>query len=247
MFGNEASTSYRGRTRPFRFPQLGYPCIETDGYRPCRYPACGICALSPECVPIHYDCFVIFTRECLLAEPEALARLWTIGCYRNPWPKTPLLHLAPHGRFVELKAFLKIAHICGLSRLHSLPPELVGLIRQLAPHAVFWRALSTISLANHVTTPPRPLLTLPLRDINTWERGKSIVHVSELRRPVIRLTIDSGGIWKIDRLPAPPKYRRDGTANSCAYIVETEEYLSSVQVHLKVSVCTHCRCLFPSD
>ncbi len=198
-----------------------------------------MCALSPECVPIHHDCLVIFTRECPLAEPEALARLWTIGCYRNPWPKTPLLHLAPHGRFVK-EAFLEITRICGLSRLHSLPSELMELIRQLTPHALFWRALSTISLAYLVTTPPQPLLVLPLQDIKTWERGKSVVRISELRRPVIRLTIDSNGIWKIDRLPAPPKYRRDGTANSHAYIVETEESLSSVQAHLKVRACTCC-------
>ncbi|KAI5865028.1 hypothetical protein GGS23DRAFT_603707 [Durotheca rogersii] len=209
LLSNEGSTSNGKRTRPFPFPQLGYPNTLVDGYRLCRHPACGICARSPECVPIHHDYYG-----------------WSVK---------------------GGSSLLRIMHICGLPRLQSLPPELVELIRQLSPHALFWRAISTISLASNVTIPPQPLLVFPLKDIETWKRGESVVRITEQTgrcRPMTRLTVDSEGIQKIDRLPATPKYRRGETVSRYAYIVERAEALSSVQAHLKDNLL---RLMLPSS
>ncbi len=236
VIGDKNSTSYREQTRPFRFPQIGYPGREYDGFIPCRTPACGACADSPQAVPLHYDCLAIFIRECSLTESDALARLWTIGCYRNPWPKTPLLHLAPHER-VDQAVLRRIAGISGCQLLRSLPLELVELVRQAAPHTLFWRAISTITMAGRLMTPSQPSRVLPLRDIEVWERGGQVMRVSQLGEPgPMRLEIDSDGIRKIDRFAATSEHYPGPFTNNRAYILEKDDDLTDIDAYLKV--CT---------
>ncbi len=56
---------------------------------------------------------------------------------------------------------------------------------------------------------------------------------------MIRFTIDSDGIQRINRFPAIPKYCYERIMVSrYAYIVEREETLSNVQAHLKAT-CTY--------
>ncbi len=154
MVGHKKSASYRGRTRSFRFPKKDYASRGYDGFSPCRRAVCGACAIgSLQAVSLHYDCLVIFIREWPLIEYDVLARLWAIGCYRDPWPKAPRLCLAPHEPFVDQTAMRKIAVMSGFQSLQSLPPELVELVRQVAPHTLFWRAISTITTAGHLATP----------------------------------------------------------------------------------------------
>ncbi len=202
----------------------------------------------PRASPVHYECLTIFLQECPLAEADALARLWTTGCFRNPWPKTPLLHLAVPP-VADEEAWLRITDICGLGMMRSLPQEIVELIRPLTPHALFWRAFSTVSLASSTTTVPQPLLVLPLCDIESWTRGGPVVRVSEQGRlPCLRLTIDANGIQSIERIQDLPQYSyMETTANLHAYLVAPETQLAGVQAHLKVTCTTPAKpaCLFP--
>ncbi|KAI1801045.1 hypothetical protein F4811DRAFT_482192 [Daldinia bambusicola] len=52
LFGNDDSTSYRGQTRPFLFPDIAPNITRVDGFTLCRYPNCRTCAASPQFIPI---------------------------------------------------------------------------------------------------------------------------------------------------------------------------------------------------
>jgi len=61
-----------------------------------------------------------------------------------------------------------------------------------------------------------PLLEVPLRGILSWERsGKfECVGGSPSQLLILRLTLDSVGIRKVEYLPGPPLYVRECTSHS---------------------------------
>jgi hypothetical protein len=63
VYGNEDSIVYRGRTRPFPFPQPGYAITDVDGFLLSRKASCNTCALYPEFIAVHHDCFTIYIQE----------------------------------------------------------------------------------------------------------------------------------------------------------------------------------------
>ncbi|KAM7209802.1 hypothetical protein V8F06_014817 [Rhypophila decipiens] len=90
LFGNRDSTSYRGHTQPFAFPQPGHTIIRVDS----RYPDCRKCAASPEFAPVHFDCFEIFRQRCSVSASSVLDRLWILASWRNPWRGAQLMPIS---------------------------------------------------------------------------------------------------------------------------------------------------------
>lgn len=82
---------------------------------------------------------------------------------------------------------------------------------------------------------PEPLLMLPLREILFWERGGKFERVTGSLQPppTLRLTIDTTGISKVERLSDTPVYTGRCTSHF-AFIVQSEASISDVTAQLKV-------------
>lgn len=137
---------------------------------------------------------------------------------------------------VDKDTLRTISGFCGLPRLYTLPLELLEMIRQYSRHSLLWRCIPVLHLASYVsTTEPEPLLTIPLREILFWERNGKFERVtgSPSLLPTLRLTVDSVGISKVERLPGPPIYIGECTSRF-AFIVQDEASISKVVARLKV-------------
>lgn len=234
VFGNSDSTCYLGHTRSFDFPQRGYTITRVDGRLLCRYPDCKTCAASPEFAPIHSDCFEIFRQQCSVSTSGALDRLWTLAAWRNPWRGAQPIYLS--APIVDKDILRTISGFCGLRRLYTLPSELLEIIRQYSRHSLLWRCVPALQLAAYVSaTKPNPLLTIPLRELLFWDHSGKFERLtgSQSRHLTLRLTIDSAGISKLERLPKPPIYIGEYT-NRFAFIVQDEASISHIMVQLKV-------------
>ncbi|RSL98958.1 hypothetical protein CDV31_012374 [Fusarium ambrosium] len=233
LIGNSDSTSCRGHTRPFPFPQPGHTIASVDGYLQCRYPGCTGCAKSPEFIPIHCDCWEIFKANCHVVEgADVLSRLWPFAAWKKPWRGTLPIHLANRG--IDLDMLEKTARFAGLPLLCKLPMELLEMIRGHSPYSLFWRCISTLIFANRVSTNDlKPLVTMPLSQVLSWERHGSLSHsTSESLPPAIRLTINSGGISKIESISCEQRYSRECYDHSL-FIVLRRERISDITAQLQ--------------
>ncbi|KAI1296160.1 hypothetical protein F5Y03DRAFT_387245 [Xylaria venustula] len=210
LYGDDASTSFRGITRPFLFPQLGYCMTEVDGFSLCRRPGCRRCAMSPEFVPLHWDCFEIFRNL-------SLPMSFPIDASGSP----------------SLEAS---CGTCGFSQLYKLPLELRRIIQSYSKHALFWRTTLVFDLAARIShTTLHSLITMPLKDIVFWERGKRPQVRSSLPcLPLMRIIVDAVGISKVERI-SDQSYKGE-CHNSCVYIVEHEDAISEYKAQFKDGV-----------
>ena len=237
VFGNDDSTSYRGYTRPFPFPQPGgFGRTIVNGHTLCRNPDCRHCAASPEFAPIHFDCFGIFKqqRSVSASSDDALNRLWILAAWRNPWRGAKPIHFS--APLVDKDMLMTISGFCGLPRLHTLPLELLETIWQFSNRSLLWRCISALRLADYMSaTKPEQLWTVPLSKILFWERQKEVEVIIGCRSslPILRLTVDSAGISKVERLPGPPTYAGECTSSS-SFIVQDEASISKAEAQLKV-------------
>ena len=206
MLGNPTSTRCWLSTRPFLFPDYSYTLRATDGWSLCRRPGCIQCAVSPEAATTHTDCFELFTRSYMRL--DAQDRLWRATAWRKPWRDVPamVLHEDAH---VSTESVATVANEYGLSQLLGMPPEIRQIIRSHSEPALFWRLTAALDLAAQLhATPTSDLTSVPLRDVSGWERG-CLPSLSKDSHPlqIIRITIDSRGIKKLERLPAgEPRY-----------------------------------------
>ncbi|RSL68076.1 hypothetical protein CEP53_002751 [Fusarium sp. AF-6] len=208
LYGNDDSTACQETTQPFSFPQYDMFLSIPSGLELCRRAGCGQCAIAPEFVTVHHECYRIFIAYCKeasgLEKDEAVDRLWTLGSYRNPWPKAELIRLTE--RQVDLSALQRVADIVGLSQLGRLPSELALLVRNFSRHELFWRSVTVIGLSSNLP-PPRPFSRILLNRVLSWKRGEPpIPNPSPQTPPFVRITMDNDGLCEIERLEKPPPY-----------------------------------------
>lgn len=169
----------------------------------CRWPGCKRCAASSEASTIHSSCLELFVRECKLR--ENLGRLWLISAWRSPWRQALDLRLDVTNIVVPLQAFLDRL---GLPEFRLLPPEIIQRIRNYSVDSLLWRHSSALDLAIQLSpTLSEDLVSIPLCQVSTWERGgQPVLAAASTQPPIIRLTVDSHGIRKIERLQVNPSY-----------------------------------------
>ncbi|KAK7967793.1 uncharacterized protein PG986_002070 [Apiospora aurea] len=154
-------------------------------------------------------------KEC---QPEdALDRLWAAAISRTPWRGAPHLHLGRDATF-DMELVCAKAERHGIQGMRRLPPELVRVVYDYSSLATFWRYVAIVSLARELGKAPMDSVSLPLRDVLAWTRGRgppSLVQSSSPERPPssIRLTFDGHGIRQIERLPGIPPFRRWNSEN----------------------------------
>ncbi|KAK3336940.1 hypothetical protein B0T19DRAFT_56151 [Cercophora scortea] len=127
-----------------------------------------------------------------------------------------------------------LAKICKVRGLDKLPKEVMDMIWEFSPHALFWRSISTIA---RLPKTSEPLRKIPLDSILSWERGGSLVtspspSPSLSLPPYVRLTVDLNGICKVERLPKRPVYNGD-TTESLAFVVEHTRDISNIDAEVK--------------
>lgn len=202
----------------------------------CRYPGCKTCAASPECQPIHSDCYEIFGKSCSIGEADALDQLWTFTACKRPWRGVQPIYLSNRG--VDMDMVTKIAPLGGLPQLCKLPGELLELIRGYSGSALFWRCSPALRLANLIRTDPEPLVTVPLTEIFSWDRSSGRderLQIATFQPPIMRMTLDSDGIRKIESLSCIPQYSRE-CYGDFAFVVSRRSDVSGVMAHMKVRV-----------
>ncbi len=227
VLGND--DSYSRRTNASIFPDYGHTVRRVDGMMPCRQPSCSRCAASTEASTIHLDCFQLFKREC---RPEkALEHLWIAAAWRTPWRQAP--HLLLDDRATLLSSSVCMAY--GIPELVSLPSEIVQMVRGYSASSLLWRWSSALDLASRlsVVALEEKLVSIPLCNVLAWERGQPPPPATRPVQPIIRLTIDSYGIKKIERLSENPRYNGQ-RCDDVAFVLLEEFRLKDVVIHFKV-------------
>ncbi|KAI0104219.1 hypothetical protein GGR51DRAFT_561028 [Nemania sp. FL0031] len=206
LYGNEDSTSFRGLTRPFPFcpfPGLLTCVANGGGLCMCRGPGCAWYSGSPEAVPVHRDCLHIFRKQCSIKlSDNDLERLWVAAAWRTPWRGALRLHF-PMVR-AHSSGLGVFCRICKLPPLHKLPLELYQKIKA----------------------------TSMLRAIVYWERGKGPREEWSSFPLLIRITVDSIGIAKIERISRQP-YEGECRTSEVYMILHNEQQISGCTVHFK--------------
>ena len=234
VLGNPSSTRHWLSTTPFLFPDYGYTGRAVDGWSLCRRPRCPQCAESPEAATTHIECYVLFTRA---YEPvDALDRLWRAASWRKPWRDAPVLVL-PEEAAASLSSVAIVAEKHGLPELAGMPPEIQRMVRDYSTPALFWRLTAALDLAARFENGPAgDLASLPLRDVGRWERGSDPARFEDLlhRLPIIRLTIDSRVLGKLERLQDKPRFSNRRFDNM-VFIVAGEECFDGIVALFKVT------------
>ena len=193
----------------------------------CRTANCQYCAASPkEFAPVHFDCFEIFKQQCSVSASgdDLLNRLWILAAWRNPWRGAQPIHFSTP--LVDKDLLITISGFCGLPHLYTLPLELLEMIRQLSKHSLLWTCISAFRLVNYISAiKPETLWTFPLSHILLWERQGEVKLIIGDRSslPTLRLTVDSAGISKIERLPGPPTYAGECISNNFSFIIVQDD------------------------
>ncbi|EHK22603.1 uncharacterized protein TRIVIDRAFT_126216, partial [Trichoderma virens Gv29-8] len=212
----------------------------------CDYDDCEACAVSPEAAAVHHGCYEVFAHKCLVRDRQVLLRrLLVLALWRRPWREAQPLFLPSR---VDKHTLDAVAGLFGLPQLCGLPVELLEMIRGFSAHSLFWRSISALRMAAYVSDTRDGLSqtqVVALRHVVSWERGGRLdKSESQTLPPILRLTMDSDGISRVERLPSHPRYSR-GNYTHTAYIVgpdNCEELSDEVEVEL---VDNHLRLKLP--
>ncbi|KAI1199602.1 hypothetical protein F5X97DRAFT_332632 [Nemania serpens] len=192
---------------------------------------CRWCAVSPEFAPFHWECFEIFRNWCSLEWADALRRLWVAAAWRTPWRgASPMPFPIDAASSPSLES---LCIICELPQLYKLPLKLLQMIQSYSEHALLWRGAIVCEFTARISKiTPSSLLTMPLRDIVFWERGKQPQVTSSLPPlPLIRIVVDAVGISKVERISVKP-YKGE-CSTSCVYMVEQVQAISKYNAQFK--------------
>ena len=197
----------------------------------CRHPRCTRCLTADESATIHTDCFNLFRRRC--RAENKLQRLWVTATWRYPWRQAPPLVLPPDDIWDPID---DVARICRIPGLRRLPAEIKQIIWDYSQPNIIGRFSAVKRLADSLSTPQQDeLVALPLCDVGTWHRGEDPITCKTAMNPIVRLTVDSWGLKRIDRDSKSTKareYRKDRHV----FVVERPERLSGISVVFKVHI-----------
>lgn len=178
---------------------------------------------------MHSDCFEFVAQRCRL--DDYLDHLWVVTAWRTPWRKAPHLRLEETAVTPDFSMLDDV----GISRMRLLPPEVLQMVHGHSATNLFWRYSAASELAKRLNAAlSDQLLSIPLCTISTWNRGgEPVITETDYHLPIVRLTIDSRGIKKIERLPEYPWFKRWRT-DGLAFVILHQSCLEGVTAHLKV-------------
>lgn len=203
-----------------------------NGFALCRRSTCKACADSPQSAIVHQECLFVFVQRSLLKISQAFDHIRTIALFRKPWEKKPYLL---HPRFYEranIRPSKQVAAEFDVALLFKFPSEVLKLIKDMSPHALIWRSMSAIAVADQIL-PTQSAQFFSLISIRKWTRGSERPEFAHDQHSVVKITIDSRGIRAIEQLQERPSFRftESGLEH---YVVEEAGQLRDVQVCMKV-------------
>ncbi|KAL7947835.1 hypothetical protein V8C42DRAFT_363409 [Trichoderma barbatum] len=211
----------------------------------CDAYECQKCSDSPEAAAVHQACYEIFMHECRAGDREVLhRRLLILALWRRPWREAQPLFLPSR---LDRHALHGVAGLFGLPQLRELPDELLEMIRRYSANSPFWQSISALRMAKYVSDTideTHKSKVVALRYVDSWERGGKL-RKSETLPPSIRLTMDSDGINKIERLISYPQYSRDNYTHA-AYIVGAGNSMAISEMEVEL-IDNHLRLKLPPD
>ncbi|KAH6988524.1 hypothetical protein EDB80DRAFT_782172 [Ilyonectria destructans] len=175
----------------------------------------------PKSVNIHTDCFDLFMKEC--TSHDKLDRLYTLANWTRPWSAVSSLHLDPQTNIP--RGISLVAKFKDMQHIASVPLEIALLIHDYSRLEMIWRYASLLDRLEMFSKADTQLRSLSLREISMWERGGLPTVLADRCRGVIRLTIDSQGLNKIELLRQRPNHQA-GSSNALAYVVEPERRIT---------------------
>lgn len=229
MIGNASFTA-------FEIGVPGEPAVKHY----CEEVSCSACNDWRRACTVHPDCLQLFMRSCTAR--DALDRLWLARMWqRLPWTgiSFPTRRLASNLPLAcDLSVLLRCAERCGLWKLKTLPVELLIDIEEFSRPHFFWRCVASVDLATQLSAGiSQPLQSFLLNSVISWDRGNAPVVAAEGMddpiAPIIRLTVDSGGLRKLERLAERPPYKQRRFDES-VFIVENQSHFGSTVAHFKV-------------
>lgn len=200
----------------------------------CQFPKCAKCAVEQESVTVHRDCFQIFLQETSNHPNVTAYNLWHATHARYPWRGFwPL----PLTTLDENAASVAMAHAAANWRLplDLLPNELLLLICENLRDSVFWRYILVKEFVRSLIANAEDSLTtaVELSQVQSWRRGESPKIGQSSKRSYIRLTMDSFGIYEIERLPHMPQ-KSALRSETHAYVVDSARQLGRISMTFKV-------------
>ncbi|PHH93147.1 hypothetical protein CDD83_2 [Cordyceps sp. RAO-2017] len=208
-------------------------------YHLCDTAECSLCHVCPESGTVHADCLRLFIR---LGGSDAksirnrLRCLWVIATWRSPWygalPPALETYVAYRNNR-DLNRLFKC-----LPLLSSLPPELLSMVWDLGARTELRRYCAVTDVSNNIKAFEEPQgYFMVLHDIKSWTRGYYPEQGNSGEHPIVRITIDSWGLQRIERLRDWPPSKSGGkTSTREAFIVEKLESLFGVVVHFNLSL-----------
>ncbi|CAJ0538837.1 Ff.00g067520.m01.CDS01 [Fusarium sp. VM40] len=195
------------------------------------------------CAVLHSRCFDLVLGPS--PSREMINRLGTDLVWRKPSNLWFVKNCHPRINVPEPDGFHHLAvstaaRRAGIPLLGRLPPELVVSIQSLCPDKPFWELVRVYTLKFR-------LLTLPdgeqvedyLSTLVSWKRGDATplcsTFLSNTER--LRITIDSDGIYKIERLSEhvhPPKLLKRRLKR---YIIANVDQVKSIRAYFKDGLC----------
>ncbi|KAH8683636.1 hypothetical protein BGZ61DRAFT_424903 [Ilyonectria robusta] len=164
---------------------------------------------------------------------DKLDRLYTLASWTRPWSAVSSLHLDP--RTNVPRGIYMLAKFKDMQHISSVPLEVALLIHDYSRLGTIWQYASLLERFKMFSKADTQLRSLSLREISFWERGGLPTVLTDRSRGTIRLTIDSQGLSKIERLRERPNHQT-GSSNALAYVVEPEKRLGNITVDFKACI-----------
>ncbi|CEJ95157.1 hypothetical protein VHEMI10655 [[Torrubiella] hemipterigena] len=223
LVGNSDSTGFVKHLGPFYYPPLNYHRNLNGSVYLCRTPDCSDCTESSEAVAVHNDCFGSIPK---LTTVYTIDHLWITISWRSPWRQAPYFQLEDMTPKPDFAALDKL----GIPLIRRLPPEIVHIIYKYSQTSDFWRYCDMFSLGRSLVPLSKPPFSVPLGDISTWTRGGQVERITDQGLPIIRLTIDSWGLKKIESLSSYPKFKNWRT-DHLRYVVTDRSKVNGILAH----------------
>ncbi|KJZ70167.1 hypothetical protein HIM_10427 [Hirsutella minnesotensis 3608] len=212
-----------------KFPESGY--CENQHNHPwvfCRIPECRHCRSSPDCATVHAQCLKLFFSDCKEEKRPKLRWLWLAATWRSPWQGALPLDVEPAVGYRDSHGILD-----ELPRMLLLPPELKAMIWEFCAPSPLWVFTAVSDLrAEMAASRQHKRSAIPLIKINSWARGCGLKYSNSSGSPIIRLTFDSRGLRRIERLSMRPSKSSSGSDFN-AFIVESVERFYGVLVEFE--------------
>ncbi|RDA88404.1 hypothetical protein CP532_5569 [Ophiocordyceps camponoti-leonardi (nom. inval.)] len=215
----------------------------------CRDPDCSYCLSAPDSCTVHVLCLKLFIRQPDFkkeADPkeitDKLRRLWVAATWTSPWHGAIAPDVEPYVHYRsdrDLRGMLD-----HLPQIMSLIPELSSMIWEFCASSSLWLYSAVLDLYDELSVSKlRRQPSIPLIKIKSWARSHQPEYNDNTTTPgsdFLRLTIDSRGLRRIERLKERPS-RNNSRSDFKAFIVEAADCFPDVCLEFQLTLAQYFR------